>query len=105
MEPLSGIVWGLIDAAVVGVVGLCIKSVKNHSKQIRYMRQGIMWIQHDRLLYICKTHLIAKEITADELENLEGLYKSYHELGGNGTIKKLFERVQNLPIKDDINEE
>lgn len=33
------------------------------------------------------------EITADEMDNLTLLYDPYVALGGNGTIKKLMERV------------
>ena len=105
MEHISAIIWGLIDMAIVGGVTYVFKMISNHTKQIKSMKKGMMWIQHDRLLELCKMYLRAKEITVDELENLTGLYESYKELGGNGTIKKLFEKVQNLTVVVDEDEE
>lgn len=105
MEHVSAIIWGLIDMAVVAIVTYFVKIVKGHNSQIKSMKKGMMWIQHDRLLELCKMYLRAKEITVDELENLTGLYESYKELGGNGTIKKLFEKVQNLPVVVDEDED
>ena len=105
MEHITTILWGLVDAAVVAVATYVIKTIINHNKQIKSMKKGMMWIQHDRLLELCKMYLRAREITVDELENLTGLYESYKELGGNGTIKKLYEKVQNLTVVVDDDEE
>jgi hypothetical protein len=101
MEHLSAIIWGLVDLAAVSIVTYVISVVKNHNSQIKSVKKGMMWIQHNMLLDRCKSYLKAREITVDELENLTGLYESYKELGGNGTIKKLYEKIQNLPIVDD----
>ena len=105
MEHISAIIWGLVDTLVVGIVTYVMKTVKNHNNQIKSMKRGIMWMQHDRLLQLCKMYLKAKEITAEEMENLEGLYNSYRELDGNGTIKKLYEKVQNLQVILDEDED
>ena len=50
-------------------------------------------ILHDRLLSESLRVLDAGECTAEEWENLQLMYKSYAELGGNGTIKTLMGRV------------
>lgn len=105
MEHISTIIWGLVDAAIVAIATYVVRMVIAHNNQIKSMKKGMMWIQHDRLLELCKMYLRAKEITVDELENLTGLYESYKELGGNGTIKKLYEKVQNLPVVVDEEDE
>lgn len=105
MEHISSIIWGIIDMFVVSVVTYVVKTVKGHNSQIKSMKNGMMWLQHDRLLVLCKMYLKDKEITVEELENLSGLYESYKELGGNGTIKKLYEKVQNLTVIVDDDED
>lgn len=105
MGHISTIIWGLVDLGVVAIATYIVRTIINHNNQIKSMKKGMMWIQHDRLLELCKTYLRAKEITVDELENLTGLYESYKELGGNGTIKKLYEKVQNLPVVVDEEEQ
>lgn len=38
--------------------------------------------------------LKVKEITSDEMDNIKLMYEAYKELGGNGTIKTLYERFE-----------
>ena len=38
--------------------------------------------------------LSSKEITSDEMDNIKLMYEAYKELGGNGTIKTLYERFE-----------
>jgi hypothetical protein len=45
-----------------------------------------------------KEYMQRGNVTTNEYETFERLYKSYTSMGGNGTIKKLFEDVEQLPI-------
>lgn len=40
-------------------------------------------------------------VSIEELNNLEYLWEAYSDLGGNGTGKKMYERINNLPIKEE----
>lgn len=40
-------------------------------------------------------------ITAHELDEFIDMYNAYKELGGNGTVEKMYQTVINLPIKED----
>lgn len=55
---------------------------------------AICAILHDRLLQSLTYHLEKKEINSDQMDNLKIMYDSYIALGGNGTIKILWERFQ-----------
>lgn len=50
---------------------------------------------------ICNSCLSKGSITSNEFKMLEGLYAEYQELGGNGYIKTLMEKIRALPIKED----
>lgn len=64
----------------------------------KLLKEGMIVILHDRLYQLCTKYLDKGEITVDELENLELLYVSYHNLGGNGTGTALFNRCKDLKI-------
>ena len=64
----------------------------------RLLKEGMVAILHDRLYQLCTIYIERSSITIDELENLEYLYKSYHNLGGNGTGTALFNRCKSLKI-------
>ena len=55
---------------------------------------AICAILHDRLLQSLAYYLEKKEINSDQMDNLKIMYDSYIALGGNGTIKILWERFQ-----------
>lgn len=104
-EHLIEIFWGLIATGTISIASYCIKQLHKFSKENKAIKDGMLWMQHDRLLQLCKLYLRQKYITIDEMENLEGLYMSYKRLDGNGTIKRLFERVQNLDVQCDDEDE
>ena len=66
----------------------------------KLLKEGMLAILHDRLYQLCTMYIDRNAITVEELENLEYLYKSYHNLGGNGTGTALFERCKSLKISN-----
>lgn len=87
---------------VVSFLSFLIKRLYSKFKQElttqKLLKEGMLAILHDRLYQLCTVYIERKSITVDELENLEYLYKSYHNLGGNGTGTALFNRCKNLKI-------
>ena len=62
-------------------------------------RQMLLGLAHDRICYLAEKYIEIDGITRDEYENLHDyLYKPYKALGGNGTVDRLMEEVDNLPI-------
>ena len=86
----------------LSLLSLLTKRLYNKLKQElttqKLLKEGMIAILHDRLYQLCTKYLDKGEITADELENLELLYVSYHNLGGNGTGTALFNRCKDLKI-------
>lgn len=73
---------------------------RNSEKTIEMLKEADIAILHDKIYRECKTALRDGEITADDYHNIDCLVKPYFALGGNGTGKKLWEDVQDLPIVD-----
>lgn len=63
------------------------------------IKQGVLALLHDRLYQAFKNCSAQGYITANQLNNLEHLYKSYHTLGGNSTGTELYHRCKNMEIK------
>lgn len=63
-------------------------------------RQMLLGLAHDRICYLAEKYIERGWVTRDEYENLHDyLYKPYKALGGNGTVDRLMEEVDRLPIK------
>lgn len=62
----------------------------------------LVGIAHDRILESALRYITRRWITQDEYENLFNyLYEPYLELGGNGSVKRIMEEVNKLPIRKD----
>lgn len=80
-----------IASAATGVLVYCVRMMKGVMLSVKAMG-------HDKLYRFCRFYISTNEITIEELENLEHIYKGYATLGGNGTGQELFEKCTKLPI-------
>lgn len=88
--------WALLSAAGAALAWLgrhitC--RLRRREKWHGTVQASLLAVLHDRLLFLCMHYLEEERISADEMDNLTLLYDQYVALGGNGTIKKLMERV------------
>lgn len=62
--------------------------------------QMLIGLGHDRILYLGMEYIERGFIYSDEYENLyDYLYKPYEKMGGNGSVKRIMNEVNKLPIK------
>ena len=62
--------------------------------------QMLIGLGHDRIIYLGLCYIERGWITQDEYENLHDyLYVPYQQMGGNGSVKKIIEEVNKLPIR------
>ena len=87
--------FGILVVGMTTMYKILLKNVKEN----KALKDGMKGILHNDIIYRCKKFLIIGYVTLDDLEELEYLFKPYKELGGNGTAKKMMDRVYNLPIK------
>ena len=60
----------------------------------------LVGLAHDRILYLGMCYIERGYITQEEYENLyEYLYGPYLKMGGNGSVKRVMNEVDKLPIK------
>ena len=78
------------------------KMVREQTKRIELMEEGIQSILHDRIYQACHFFISRGWVCISDLKNLEHLYEPYREMGVNGTAKELYERVLDLEIKEDV---
>lgn len=67
---------------------------EEYNARQKVQETAICAILHDRLLQTLTYYLEKKEINSDQMDNLKIMYDSYIALGGNGTIKILWERFK-----------
>lgn len=63
-------------------------------------RELLVGIGYIELVFFGMQYIERGWITRDEYETLQGLYKPYVKLGGNGSGTKIMNEVEQLPIKE-----
>ena len=88
-------------SGVLALLGAGYRKLNLKLKEQGKMKEGIRAILHDRLYQVCRFYIHQGWIDVESMKNVEYLYDSYHDLGGNGTGTELYNRVNSLPIKED----
>lgn len=88
-------------SGVLALLGAGYRKLNLKLKEQGKMKEGTLAILHDRLYQVCRFYIHQGWIDVESMKNVEYLYDSYHDLGGNGTGTELYNRVNSLPIKED----
>lgn len=97
LDKLVGWLIPAVCAAVVGWAAAQIKSARKERDQDSAMREGVQALLRDRI-YWSHDHYMGKgEYPIYARENVEAMYRSYHALGGNGTVTNLVRELDGLP--------
>lgn len=91
----------ILFSGILALLTAGYRKIANKLKEQEKMKEGILAILHDRLYQACRFYMSQGCIDIESLKNVEYLYNSYHDLGGNGTGTELYNRVKALPIKED----
>ena len=92
----AGGFWEIIRLIITALAKLLIGK-KGKTAEDR----ALLGLLHNEIYSLCKKYIKAGEITVEEFENLQYLYKPYHEMGGNGTAEKLMKEIHDLPMVGD----
>lgn len=92
--------FGIVAIGLTAAYRSLAKRMKKRVQDDAALRKGVIAMLHDRLYQSCRYYIKKGWVDTEGLENLEYLYKSYHDLGGNGTGTALYERVKDLPYKE-----
>ena len=92
---------GLIGAGILAGFRVLYKRQKDAEKRQEALKNGMQAILRDRILTSYYHYHDKGSITLHGMENVEAMYKSYHGLGGNGTMTHLVEVMRGMEIIDE----
>lgn len=102
MEILLMALQGLMTI-IVGYVGVKLKrrdlEKEKEREESEAIKNGIRAVLRDRILQ-AYNHFSAKgKIQVEELENISNMYIAYHNLGGNGVVTSIYNKVLEIPYE------
>ena len=84
---------------VIAVLGYVIKKIRNLYNKQRAVENGVQALLRNELIRRYREYEIKGEMSILDKENIEHMFKEYENLGGNGTVKQMYEELLELPIK------
>ena len=76
--------------------------IQARSKKLSNRDKLLMGIAHDRICFLGESYLKKGYVNKEDYENLHDyLFVPYEALGGNGTAKRIMDKVDALPLMED----
>ena len=94
-------VLGLIGTGLITGFRVLYKRQKAAEARQSALESGMQAILRDRILTSYYHYHDKGQITLHGLENVEAMYRSYHDLGGNGTVTHLVEIIREMEVIDE----
>lgn len=85
---------------IISALGYLWKKVQTYYEDIESTKKGVMILLKNEITN-CYDQVITKNsITLFEKEVLIELYKQYKNLGGNGLVEDIIEKINTIPLKN-----
>ncbi len=89
----------LIPLVLGGIIGFISTKLKIRNKKDKAIEEGVQALLRNELIRRYREYEIKGEISILDKENIEHMFKEYTNLGGNGTVAKMYEDILDLPTK------
>ncbi len=81
---------------VCGAFGYVIKKILSLHKKQKAVEKGVLALLRNELIKNYREYERRGEMSILDKENLTHMFEEYKNLGGNGTVKKMYEELMNL---------
>lgn len=92
-----------IFSGMIAIIGFGFKSLKKkqdeQDKKNKAIEKGVQALLRNELIRRYREYESKGEITILDKENIEHMFEEYKNLGGNGTVAKMYSELLELPIK------
>ena len=88
----------VLDIVLTALMGYVVYLLKKQKKDRDANSKGTMLLLRVQLIEYHDKYLAQGDIPSYAYENFVEMYESYHELGGNGMITKMYQEIQELHL-------
>jgi hypothetical protein len=81
------------------VLGYIVRLLQNQKKTREANSKGTMLLLRVQLIEYHTKYIALGEIPSYAYQNFVDMYTTYHELGGNGMVTKMYEEIHELHLK------
>lgn len=78
--------------------------IESRRKKKSALEQATLALLHETIYPLLEEAVLRGNVGIEEFDRIDNLYQPYTRLGGNGTVRRRYELVVNLPRTDDRKE-
>lgn len=86
------------SGAFTTIINAILNAINKRNESKSNINKALMCLLGYELKKECMRLVKSKQIEFDDLEQLEELNALYHQMGGNGYVKRLMEKVEKLEV-------
>ena len=98
-EQIIGAMFSIGIGILGFVCGLLVKRARKSKDEDVATKAGLVAILRTHIIQECEKCTDRGYVHLHNLDNVDDMYKTYHALGGNGTVTKCVEDFKELPIR------
>lgn len=87
----------LIPTFLGYIIGFLGTQFKNHNQKDKAIEEGLVALLRNELIRRYREFEAKGKIPIVDQENIVSMFEQYEKLGGNGTVKKMYTDLLNLP--------
>lgn len=89
----------IVPLGLGGTIGFLTTKLKGIKKKDKAIEEGVQALLRNELVRRYREYETKQEMSILDKENVEAMFRQYENLGGNGTVKKMYEELLELPTK------
>lgn len=97
---MSEIITTVVSVVVTSFCGYLVWWLQKHSDNKDAEREGIKLLLRSVLKEYYNEYKDRGKLSSEDFAEYEEMYNAYHNLGGNGTATKWFDKIKQLDIDD-----
>ena len=94
-------VFGIIAALLSFGYRNLAKKIKKEADERKALKAGVRSLLRRQIIIDCEAVIQNKCATMSTKDNIHDMYESYHGLGGNGRITRLYNQAMDAPLKNE----
>ena len=94
------VLFGLITTGVTTSYAFLKKKLDCQNKEQEAIKMGLQALLRNEIIREYNKYIRLGSIPIYAMENMDAMYEQYSNLGGNGTITTLMEKIRELPTEN-----
>ena len=97
ISEIIALILAIVDTALIPLVSILIKKYKQNKTDMALEKKGTQALLRNELLALSRVYIKNGYVSYIDKSNFENMYTAYHNLGTNGAMTDIYNKVMALP--------